>query len=223
MDARLEKIPRDQTLRYLGYHGGTLPEEIEAELTRCETLLLSTVQPRVVWKLFDYQSDGSFGGTDYTPAGRDIQDFLDGCERVVLMAATLGIEAEYLIRRAQKRDMAEAVILDALGSAAIEEVCDNFRTDLQKELSPSHLTDRFSPGYGDYPLSEQTAIFGLLDVTRRIGVSLSKGGLMIPQKSVTALIGVSEEPLEKQRAGCELCDLYESCAFRKEGKSCGKN
>ena len=222
MNARLDKIPHDQTLRYLGYHGGAVPDDFQAELARCETLLLSTVKPRIVWKLFDYQPDGSFAGTDYMPAGRDIHRFLSDCGQVVLMAATLGIEAEALIRRAQKRDMAEAVILDALGSAAIEEVCDNFCSDLQKELSPRHLTDRFSPGYGDYPLTEQSAVFRLLDVSRRIGVSLSESGLMIPQKSVTALIGVSQQPIENRRSGCESCALRETCAFRKEGKSCGK-
>ena len=222
MKARLSRIPRDQTLRYLGFHGGELPDELDTSLSRCEALLLTTVRPRVVWKLFDVLPDGSFAGTDYIPAGQDIKAFLRGCGQVVLMAATLGIEAEALILRAQKRDMAEAVILDAAGSAAIEEVCDNFCADLREELAPCDLTERFSPGYGDYPLSEQRAVFRLLDITRRIGVSLSENGLMIPQKSVTALIGVSRAPLDHSPAGCLACKLRGNCSFRKEGKSCGK-
>ena len=53
------------------------------------------------------------------------------------------------------------------------------------------------------PLSDQHALFRVLDVSRRIGVSLSASALMIPQKSVTALIGVSDRPQEKRAGGCE--------------------
>jgi cobalamin-dependent methionine synthase I len=106
------------------------------------------------------------------------------------MAATLGSEAESLLRRAQSRSMGDALILDALGSAAIEAVCDQLCAEIAQELSPRRLTARFSPGYGDLPLDQQRELFAVLDVTRRIGVSLSESALMLPQKSVTALIGV---------------------------------
>ena len=220
MEARLERIPRAETLQYLSYHGSFLPEEIRADLDRCEELMLRTARPRLVWRLFSLLPDGTPEGTDYRPGGQDIRAFLRDCDGVVLLAATLGAEAEALIRRASARDMADAVILDAAGSAAIETVCDNFCADLAAALAPRYLTDRFSPGYGDMPLSDQRAIFRLLDVSRRIGVSLSESGLMIPQKSVTALIGVSDRPQPK-RGGCASCVNFENCAFRKEGKSCG--
>ena len=71
------------------------------------------------------------------------------------------------------------------------------------------------------PLTEQRELFHVLDVTRRIGVSLSDSGLMLPQKSVTALIGVSDRPQPKRHRGCPSCSMFETCAFRKDGKSCG--
>ena len=61
----------------------------------------------------------------------------------------------------------------------------------------------------------------MLDVSRRIGVTLSDSALMIPQKSVTALIGVSDRPQEKRGRGCGSCGMFENCPYRKEGKSCG--
>ena len=221
MDARLDRIPRAETLQYLCYRGSPLGGESLSELERCETLLLRTARPRLVWRLFPLSSDGRLEGTDYRPAGEDIRAFLSDCDSVVLLAATLGAEAENLIRRAAGRDMAEAVILDAAGSAAIEKVCDNFCEDLAAELAPRCLTDRFSPGYGDMPLSDQFALFRVLDVSRRIGVTLSDSALMIPQKSVTALIGVSERPQKKRSRGCGACGMFENCPYRKEGKSCG--
>ena len=73
------------------------------------------------------------------------------------------------------------------------------------------------------PLSDQRALFRVLDVSRRIGVTLSESALMIPQKSVTALIGVSDRPQPKRAGGCESCGMREDCAYRKEGKRCGQS
>ena len=223
MEARLDHIPRAETLQYLRYRGSELGRESLDELDRCEALLLQTARPRLVWRLFPLSADGSLRGADYGPAGEDIRAFLADCDSVVLLAATLGAEAEALIRRAAGRDMAQAVILDAAGSAAVERVCDNFCDDLAAALAPRFLTDRFSPGYGDMPLSDQRALFRVLDISRRIGVTLSESALMIPQKSVTALIGVSYRPQPKRARGCEACGMREDCAYRKEGKSCGGN
>ena len=222
VESRLSGIDRNEALRYMGYRGSIAPDALCADLERCERLLLQTARPRALWRLFDLLPDGTLAGTDYRPGGQDIREHLRGCDQVVLMAATLGAEAEALIRRTQKRDMADAVILDAVGSAAIENVCDNLCADLAEALSPRCLTERFSPGYGDLPLSEQESIFRILELERRIGVSLTAGGLMIPQKSVTAFIGVADEPPEQRPRGCESCAHFQDCAFRKERKSCGR-
>ena len=190
MEERLTGIDRQETLRYLQYRGGEVPAGLEGLLARCEEQLIAAARPRCVWRLFDREADGTLAGTGFRPAGRDIASLLEGCGQAILMAATLGAEAESLQRRAQARDMAEAVILDAAGSAAIEGVCDALCEELAARFRPRRLTMRFSPGYGDMPLEQQRAIFRVLEIEKRIGVSLADSGLMIPQKSVTALIGV---------------------------------
>ena len=216
MEARLSAIDRGQVLQYLGFKGGELPPELADSLRRCETQLMETARPRVLWKLFPLQPDGSLAGSCFRPEGRDIRAFLSGCDELILMAATLGAEVERLIRKAQLSDMAEAMILDACGSAAIENVCDNLCADLAAEFAPRHLTDRFSPGYGDFPLAQQAELFSVLDVTRRIGVTLSPGGLMLPQKSVTALIGVTDRPQPMRPKGCAACSRKD-CPSRRMG------
>ncbi|MCR5577487.1 MAG: vitamin B12 dependent methionine synthase, activation domain protein [Oscillospiraceae bacterium] len=221
MEARLTGIERNQVLQYLGYKGGGLSEALSADLARCERTLMETARPRAVWRLYPLLPDGRLEGTDFTPAGDSIRELLHGCDAVLLMAATLGSEVEQLIRRAQVGRMGDAVILDACGSAAIENVCDNLCADLEAAFVPRFLTDRFSPGYGDMPLKQQEELFRVLDVTRRIGVSLSESGLMLPQKSVTALIGVSDSPQPRRHRGCASCAMFESCAFRKDGTNCG--
>lgn len=221
MEARLTGVDRDEALRYLGYRGGALPDGAEAAVARCERLLTDTARPRAVWRLFGLLPDGTLAGTGFRPAGADIRAHLLGCDRVILLAATLGAEVEALLRRTQVTSMADAVTLDACASAAIENVCDNLCADIAAELAPLYLTDRFSPGYGDLPLSQQGELFRVLDVTRRIGVTLTDSGLMLPQKSVTAILGVSEKPVSKRRGGCAACSMQETCVYRKEGKTCG--
>lgn len=220
MEARLTGFDRAEALRYIGWKGGPVPEELRRTLNRCEALLLGTARPRTVWRLFDLTPEGVLAGTAFRPAGGDIRAHLLGCGRVIAMAATLGMEMEALLRRTQAADMALALMLDGCASAAIENVCDNLCADLAGELAPGRLTGRFSPGYGDMPLAQQEDLCRVLDVGRRIGVSLTAGGLMVPQKSVTALVGVSDGPRPADRR-CDRCGMYADCEIRKEGGSCG--
>ena len=220
-DAKLTGISRKETLQYLGWLSSPIPDELEDEISRCENRILETARPRAVWRLFDLLPDGSLAGTQFRPEGQDVPALLKDCSQVILMAVTLGSETERLLRTAQARSMGEAVILDAAAGAAVENVCDNLCRDLEAQFSPRFLTDRFSPGYGDFPFSQQRAFFDLLDITRRIGVSLTESGLMLPQKSVTALMGLADTPQEHRHRGCAACRLFATCSFRKEGKHCG--
>ena len=220
MDARLTGIDRREALIYMGWKGGSLPPELETDLGRCEAALMEAARPRLVWRRFPLNGKGVPEGTDFRPQGEDVKRLLTGCTAVVFFAATLGMEAERLIRRAQAVNMADALILDACGSAAIENVCDNFCADLARREAPAFLTDRFSPGYGDLPLSQQPEFCRLLDVGRRIGVTLSPAGLMTPQKSVTALLGVSPVPVKKRGRRCEDCAGRAGCPYQKEGLFC---
>lgn len=221
MKARLTHINRQEALFYLGGRGGEAPPELRPALERCCGLLMNTARPRAVWRQFDRLPDGTLARTGFRPEGADVAALLKNCGRVILFGATLGAEAETLLRRMQVRSMADAVVLDACASAAIENVCDNLCADLQREVS-GFLTDRFSPGYGDMPFSQQRDFCRLLDISRRIGVSLSPGGMMIPQKSVTALMGVADRPQPRRPGGCAACSRFETCPYdhRKEEHTC---
>ena len=221
MELRIESIPRGETLRYLGIRGHASAVD-EAELTRLERVLRDTARPRGVWRLLEITADGTLAGTAFRPAGASVQALLTGCESAVLMAATLGAEVDALLRRTGRISMADAALLDALANAAIESVCDRLCAELAGELHPRVLTPRFSPGYGDFPLSQQPDFLAVLDMPRRMGVTLTPGGLMLPQKTVTALMGVSDHPLGIKGRGCEGCAMAERCLYRKEGITCGK-
>lgn len=214
MEARLTSIDPGEALRYLGHRGapdGELLRRIEA----LSGSLIRAAKPRLVWRRLPLNPEN-----EYLLAGQDLRELLRECTDVVLFAATLGAEVELLLRRTQHRDMADAVILDACADCAIENVCDNFCADLAAEAAPAHLTDRFSPGYGDLPLAHQRVLFDALNVTRRIGVTLTESGIMLPQKSVTAILGIAPTPQPRRDNRCAACSMYDTCTRRKEGNPC---
>lgn len=116
---------------------------------------------------------------------------LAGCGRVLLFAATVGLELDRLIARAQSGAPARALLLQAIGAERIEALADAVAADARADAARRGLAvrPRFSPGYGDLPLALQREIFAALDCPRRIGLTLGGSLLMTPTKSVTALIG----------------------------------
>ena len=83
------------------------------------------------------------------------------------------------------------------------------------------MTSRFSPGYGDYPLEYQQNVIQYVDGPRKIGLNVTENHLMIPRKSVTALMGIADHPVTGRLATCGECILREKCTLRSEGKHCG--
>ena len=120
---------------------------------------------------------------------------LDGCEGIILFAATVGIELDRLIMRYGKIEPSMALCLQAIGAERVESLCDSFCNDMESEYSATGkaLRPRFSAGYGDLPLSLQRDIIGVLQTPKNIGVTLNESLLMSPSKSVTAIIGIKGE------------------------------
>lgn len=218
MQARLVDIPENEVLLYLGYRGQSIDQKLESQIKRCIQRVMQTSQPRLVYRIMDVK-DAQIESLELE--GSDLRDLLCTCDKAVVMAATLGSLAEDTLRKAEVTNMADAVIMDSAQSAAIENVCNCFEEDLQKELGQDHyLTDRFSPGYGDLPLQSQRQLMAAVDATRRIGLTLTPTDLMVPRKSVTCIIGISDKPQKRRKRGCETCSMFRTCAYRKEGRNC---
>ena len=80
----------------------------------------------------------------------------------------------------------------------IEKWMDFTESEIRKELREGeHLTSRYSPGYGDLPIESQHTILNLLDASRKIGVSLTGSLMMVPSKSVSAVIGVRRNAFKR--------------------------
>ena len=93
----------------------------------------------------------------------------------------------------------------------------------QAAAEGTYLTGRFSPGYGDWPITVQPLLASALDTQRRIGLCVTQTDLLLPRKSVTALLGISDHPVMGQLAGCGHCALRGRCDYRKRGKTCAED
>lgn len=208
----------DEAMRYLGVRDDP-GNAIRPQMTALAEEFSSRIIPRYLWCVLPLvHGEGiSLGGLPLP--GQTARRMLADCRSCCLLVCTLGADFDVWLRRLQARDMAKAVMLDALGSAYVEAACDAAEQELAARFPESYLTDRFSPGYGDLPLTLQPALAALAEA-RRVGVTVTDSLLMNPQKSVTALIGLADRPQMARIRGCAHCAMNKTCTIRKAGKSC---
>lgn len=216
---KITQIRRAEALRYLGYGQSAPDEKISALIDECEKKLLSTAVPAYTYKVFPVERDGGICIGGVFLSGNSIVGHLDGCEKAALICATLSSSVDRLIRAEEVSDMTHAVIIDNLANAMIEQVCDAAEEEIS-EKTKLFMTWRFSAGYGDLPLDIQGDLLRALDADKRVGVCVTGGGLMSPIKTVTAIIGLSESPIDRKKQGCESCNMKNTCKFRERGERC---
>ncbi len=228
MNALIEEV-----LRYAGM-GRADEKEIDPRIIefadRAVEELIHVYEPRCTTKIFSVnairgvENGLRFGGVNVMDVtSKSLTVNLQGCEEVLFFAATLGAEVDWLIRKYSAKDISQGLIMDAAATALIESYCDGCNYRLEKELNKDYKTlrPRFSPGYGDFDVKHQWDFIRLLDLPRTIGVTPTDSGMLVPTKSVTALMGISrfKKPLygDIQRCnihGCEEC-LKKDCIYRR--------
>ena len=223
MDIRLTQPNTDEVLRYMGCPPEGAAPALRAQVERCAALLVQSARPRWNYRVFDlFFEDGGvrLDGGLLLP-GEDLRAHLAGCDRAAVFCATLGAEADLLIRRAEPRDALEMLAMDCCATAAVEDLCDGIEKHLHSLFPNCHFPFRYSPGYGDLPLSLQGDLLRLLDAPRRVGLTATGHHILIPRKSVTAILGVSDTPVPNHSRSCLACPGSHSCQYRKSGGHCG--
>ena len=204
----------EQAARYLGRPDA----RVEALMRRAFAALDAATQPRTVQLELPCRAAGeetALGGL--TLHSRNLAQLLEHSPRALVYAATLGVQADVLIARAQVTDMAYALVLQACAAAAVEDLADRLTEAAEEALRPQglHLTPSYSPGYGDLPLDAQGPLLELLSAPKRIGLTLTGAGLLAPVKSITAICGITAQPCRPYAAKCARCTMT-NCAYRKE-------
>ena len=124
---------------------------------------------------------------------KDLKKMLQNdCASIIVFAATIGIGIDRLLLKYSRTSPSLALCIQAIGAERVEALCDAFSFELKEKYDSLGLTltPRFSPGYGDLPLSFQKNIFAALECEKHLGLTLNDSLLMSPTKSVTAIIGI---------------------------------
>ena len=203
------ELNMQEALRYLGAQSPDAA--LLTGLTALAEELQSRITPRFTWALTDT--------AELALPGQLAQRMLADCPRSAVLVCTLGAEFDLWMRQLSARDMARAVMLDALGSVYVEAGCDAAEDAIRARFPGKHLTDRFSPGYGDLPLDVQPRLLASAGAGR-IGVAVTDTLMMTPQKSVSAIVGIADAPQPARVRGCVHCALNKTCPYRKAGTTC---
>ena len=139
-------------------------------------------------------------------------------------------------RKAEYVNLAKSIIMDSAATTFVERTCDYVQEIIEKEVKKSgkYITMRYSPGYGDLPLECGKEILNILQSQKKIGLTTSSSGLMIPRKSVSAIIGIYDSSkdddidkynkVKKGKKSCLECPNYNNCIYRREsGGACYGN
>ena len=207
MDIRIKEV-----IRYLGYGRHAIDEPTYALVQTCLKELDELASVKFIYRIFEL----SYLDEKLEIRSKNLAKNLQGCKEVVLLAITLGAEVDRLLQKYEKINMPKAVVFQASAAAVLEFHCDEFVKNLAEELKEEgkYLRPRFSPGYGDFSILCQKQILDSLDAAKHIGLSLTDSYMLVPTKSVTAVIGISNTNEQCHQSGCEICDKLD-CAFRR--------
>lgn len=163
-------------------------------ITECYDIICEKATPRAIYKKSAINvSEKPKNTIDFgymTLESCNLRVNLTDCNTAYVFVATLGIEVDRIIEKYSKVLQTKSLICDTIASFMIEGFC-NYINELLTRNKKSQ--PRFSPGYGDLSLSCQTDIINSLNATTKIGVALTDSYMMVPSKSVSAIIGVKNK------------------------------
>ncbi len=242
------QIDRNEVLRYLQTSKDIKDEKINRLLAEAIAEIKKLINFRYLYQKFPIEETDQgvkIKNTTLTLKGRTIKKHLQHSKEIYLMAATLGAQVDKRISFYEKMSLTKAMIFDACATTAIEEGCDQVEAEIKEKVLAAgneDITFRYSPGYGDLGIDIQKEFLRILKAPKKIGLTASKYNMLLPTKSVTAIIGVLEEKsaaaenlineerenikqedrdLEFEARHCKNCILYKDCELRRKGIYCG--
>ena len=227
------RVDRQEMLRFLGYQGQQISDDLTQRIELVVERLELDIEPRGIRRVFAVDSAGvddagqpciKLVGSSIVLKGRDIYRHLKDAQLCAVFACTLGMDCERRLRLLGGQHPLESAVFDAACSSYVEAAVEQMDAAVKEQAERFGLAGnwRYSPGYGDCPLTAQRDIVAALDATRRIGLTVTPTNLLMPTKSVTAVIGLFDGEVHDSntRPTCNVCRLREHCRFRAAGTTC---
>ena len=216
------EIDRNQVCRHLGYDADyQLPVRISSLIDEYIENAHYLIDPSYVHVIKDIEwARGSIAFVEDSTIFKSkvIAKLLEQCHMVAVFLVTIGKYLEETAHQlAADKLMLQATVLDAIGSDAVERVADSVQERIRMAANALGLviSRRFSPGYCDWDIGQQRMLFSALRGDT-LGIHLTSECLMIPQKSISGIIGIGPPDSNVENYNhCNFCRKYD-CLGRRE-------
>jgi len=213
-------INQEEISSVLGYGDGLLPEPFDQyiEMALYDAKYLTDIKGacRIVDDVkIDYKRYRLLAGEHDFNLGKAVCSELKGAERLAFYVCTAGKTiCEKSASLLQGNDPVIGYVYDVLGSIITEAAGDRMQSFLKSEtgINGDQLTNRYSPGYCQWPVSDQPKLFSFFH-ENICGISLTDSSLMHPVKSISGVIGIGKSVNYREYV-CTLCSSS-NCIYRK--------
>ncbi len=179
---------------------------------------ISLLHPKVVYQ--EFKVEGIQHERLILNGGQKIESslivkHLAAASRLIVILATIGEQLEEQVSKIWDSNMVYALALDGAGSASVEALANAACAYFEKQAAEEGLqvSIPLSPGMLDWPVSQgQPQIFRLLGDAGS-AVQLTSSYIMVPQKSLTMVIGIGAE-LKSSGKTCDYCTMRETCRYQ---------
>lgn len=210
------KPDKKEILRYMGQKGEATPEIMQLVDSNLKNTLFKA-SPKGAFVIREISvMDQKIKIGDASFHSKNLSENLSGCNHVIIFVLTLGTEADRAIESKKSLSPLEALAISALYTDALEKYADSFTNEIAIRLRETRkfLKPRYSPGYGDFSIENQPYFINETDAYRRCGVSVTDSLILTPSKSITGVMGISDDTQKCNEISCERCGKTD-CEFRK--------
>ncbi len=210
-------IPDESLFNKMGRKRKTkLSSRIKNNVTKATLEVEQFAEPKAMYKVVSLENEDDtilLDGVQFE--SKKLHHLLEACDKVVVFLITLGEKVDELVRKHSKEQPHYGYILDSAASIAVESAAQHFQKLIEEKVNGQGQTSlRYSPGYCDWPLSEQKKIFEILP-HEKFDINLSDTFLMSPLKSITGIIGIASNCSEDfVKSTCELCNKIH-CQYKR--------
>ncbi len=207
------QVDENRIIKLLGYEKANAPEPVIDSIQQALKEMESVLSFTGGYKIFEsnlVEIDKKFvkiGGITFD-TGKIISFNLKGSDTIAIIVATIGNKVtNYLRNLLDNGEPLTGYIADQIASEIVESWVDVIESELEKYVNQSgfKITNRYSPGYCGWNVSDQHNLFSLLP-EKFCGISLTESALMIPIKSVSAFVGIGKN-VERKDYECSICDI----------------
>ena len=221
--SELLKIQKQNILSLLGYDADTSDEHVGEVLNKCLEESKKLIQPKGGFVIQKTEKIIPVEGKLFV----DDQEFhihriigsqVKNAGYIAFFVCTIGKGVEKKAKEyMDKGDLLEGYIMDLIGSEAAEETAEQIQQSIKEHAAKDglNITNRFSPGYCNWSVSEQFKLFGFFP-EEFSGIRLTESALMNPVKSVSGLVGIGEK-VKFRPYTCSMCS-DENCIYRNRKK-----